>query len=67
MVEQTGAESFFSIFGFLIAVAAYVYYSFCLMVIANKTGTENSWLVWIRNIDAHTDCQSDHSRLPGIF
>ncbi|MBN1233205.1 MAG: hypothetical protein JXA60_07625 [Candidatus Coatesbacteria bacterium] len=25
----------------------YCYYSYCLMVIANKLGIENSWLAWI--------------------
>lgn len=28
-------------------VIFYVYFAYCLMVIANKTGTENAWMAWI--------------------
>lgn len=32
---------------FLIWVAFYVFFAFTLMTIANKLGTENSWMAWI--------------------
>ncbi len=30
-------------FGVLIYLAIYVYVAYCIMVIANKTNTENAW------------------------
>ncbi len=30
-----------------LAALAYVYYSVCLMAIAQKTGTENGWMAWV--------------------
>jgi hypothetical protein len=35
----------------------YVYYAICLMVIANKTGTHNSWLAWIPIANIYLMCK----------
>jgi magnesium-transporting ATPase (P-type) len=35
------------IFGLVIGLAFYVYYSLALQTIAKKTNTENAWLAWI--------------------
>lgn len=40
---NTGLLYFYLIFG----IAFYVYMAYCLMVIANKTGTENAWMAWV--------------------
>lgn len=31
----------------ILGAAFYVYMAYCLMVIANKTGTENAWMAWV--------------------
>ena len=37
----------FLAFGWLIAIVLYVYISFSLQTIADKTSTENGWFAWI--------------------
>jgi magnesium-transporting ATPase (P-type) len=35
------------LFFIFVVIAVYVFYAICLMKIANKTNTPNSWLAWI--------------------
>ncbi|MEA3273132.1 MAG: DUF5684 domain-containing protein [Patescibacteria group bacterium] len=36
-----------ALFGLVVGLAFYVYFSICLMKIAQKTNTENAWFAWI--------------------
>ncbi|MEM7008631.1 MAG: DUF5684 domain-containing protein [Thermodesulfobacteriota bacterium] len=42
---------------FLLYVLVYVYFAYTLMVIANKTNTENSWLAWIPIVNVYLMCK----------
>ena len=35
------------IFSFIFAIAAYVFFSYCLMRMANRIGAENTWFAWL--------------------
>ena len=41
----------------LFALAAYVYYSFSLMTIAGKTGTEHGWMAWVPILNLYLMCR----------
>ena len=41
----------------LFSLAAYVYYSFSLMTIADKTGTPNSWFAWLPFLNVYLMCR----------
>ena len=49
-------------FGLLMVLALYIYTSVCLMVIAQKTNTNNAWLAWIpiANIFLMTSVAKQH-------
>ena len=42
---------------FFIYVLIYIYCAYTLMVIANKTNTENSWLAWIPIANLYLMCK----------
>ncbi|MGB3364898.1 MAG: DUF5684 domain-containing protein [Thermodesulfobacteriota bacterium] len=44
-------------FGVLIYLAIYVYVAYCIMVIANKTNTENSWYAWVPILNLYLLCK----------
>jgi len=41
----------------IVYIALYVYIAYTLMVIANKTNTENSWLAWIPIANLYLMCK----------
>jgi len=43
--------------GLIFYLAIYVYVAYSLMVIANKTNTENSWLAWIPIANLYLMCK----------
>jgi hypothetical protein len=43
--------------GLIIYLAIYVYIAYSIMVIANKTNTENSWLAWIPIANLYLLCK----------
>ncbi|MCZ7583002.1 MAG: DUF5684 domain-containing protein [Deltaproteobacteria bacterium] len=47
----------FSIVQLIIFAGIYAYFAYCLMVIANKTGTENAWLAWIPIANIYLMCK----------
>jgi len=44
-------------FAVLVYIVIYVYIAYTLMVIANKTTTENSWLAWIPIANLYLMCK----------
>lgn len=42
-----GAMILIWLIAMVFALAVYIYFAFCLMKIANKTNTPNSWFAWI--------------------
>ncbi len=40
----------------LVMLIAYLYMSFCLMTIANKTNTPNGWMAWIPILNIYLMC-----------
>jgi hypothetical protein len=55
-MEYGGQESFFAAY-WIFWLIIYIYYAICLMVIANKTGTPNSWLAWIPIANIYLMCK----------
>jgi len=55
-MEYGGQQSIFAAY-WVIWLIGYVYYAVCLMVIANKTGTANSWLAWIPIANIYLMCK----------
>ncbi len=55
-MEYGGQESFWAAYG-IFWVIAYLYYAICLMMIANKTNTPNSWLAWIPIANIYLMCK----------
>ena len=47
-------DDFFSI---IVFVVLYVYLAYSLQVIADKTGTENSWFAWIPILNIYLMCK----------
>lgn len=45
------------LFSFIIPVAIYIYVAYSIMVIANRTNTENSWFAWIPIINLYLLCK----------
>ena len=45
------------LFSFIIAVAVYVYVAYSIMVIANRTNTENSWFAWVPILNLYLLCK----------
>lgn len=37
--------------------AIYVYFSFCFMTIANKTGTDGAWMAWVPIVQIYLMCK----------
>ncbi len=48
--------AFFAVY-WLLWLAIYVYFALCLMTIANKTGTPNSWFAWIPILNLYLMCK----------
>jgi len=46
-----------NVFSVIIAVAFYVYLSYSLQVIADKTNTENSWMAWVPIVNLYLLCK----------
>lgn len=44
-------------FAVLLYIVIYVYIAYTLMVIANKTNTENSWFAWIPILNLYLMCK----------
>ena len=44
-------------FGVLIWVVIYAYVAYSLMIIANKTNTENAWLAWVPIANIYLMCK----------
>jgi len=44
-------------FSFLIGIAIYVYVAYSIMVIANRTNTENSWFAWVPILNLYLLCK----------
>lgn len=42
---------------FIVLIAVYAYAAYCLMRIADNTGTENSWFAWIPILNIWLMCQ----------
>jgi hypothetical protein len=55
-MEYGGQETFWSAYG-IFWVIVYIYYAICLMMIANKTNTTNSWLAWIPIANIYLMCK----------
>jgi hypothetical protein len=55
-MEYGGQESVWGAY-WLFWLILYVYYAICLMVIANKTNTPNSWLAWIPIANVYLVCK----------
>ena len=55
-MEYGGQESFWAAYS-IFWVILYVYYAICLMIIANKTNTPNSWLAWIPIANIYLMCK----------
>jgi hypothetical protein len=55
-MEYGAQGSFWGISWFLWLIF-YIYYAICLMVIANKTNTPNSWLAWIPIANIYLMCK----------
>ena len=45
------------LFNFLIVVAIYIYVAYSIMVIANRTNTENSWFAWVPILNLYLLCK----------
>ena len=45
------------LFSFLIGIAIYVYVAYSIMVIANRTNTENSWFAWVPILNLYLLCK----------
>ena len=46
-----------NMFTFIVSIAVYVYLAYSLMVIADKTDTENSWFAWIPILNLYLMCK----------
>ncbi|MGB7055620.1 MAG: DUF5684 domain-containing protein [bacterium] len=55
-MEYGGQESFFAVY-WIFWLIIYIYYAICLMIIANKTNTPNSWLAWIPIANIYLMCK----------
>ncbi|MBE0434132.1 hypothetical protein IBX73_11805 [candidate division WOR-3 bacterium] len=55
-MEYGAQPSYFAAY-WLLWLIIYVYISFCLMTIANKTGTANAWLAWIPIANIYLMCK----------
>ncbi|MCK5391367.1 MAG: hypothetical protein KAJ31_02985 [Deltaproteobacteria bacterium] len=44
-------------FGVIVYIALYIYVAYCIMVIANKTNTENSWFAWVPILNLYLLCK----------
>ena len=55
-MEYGGQESFWAAYS-IFWVILYVYFAVCLMLIANKTNTPNSWLAWIPIANIYLMCK----------
>jgi len=45
------------LFNFLIVIAIYIYVAYSIMVIANRTNTENSWFAWVPILNLYLLCK----------
>lgn len=48
----------FSVGYFIVMLVFYVFVAYCLMVIAKKTNTPNSWMAWIPILNAYLMCKA---------
>jgi len=55
-MEYSGQESWLAVY-WVFWLILYVYLAICLMVIANKTNTPNSWLAWIPVANIYLMCK----------
>jgi len=55
-MEYGGQESWLAVY-WVFWLILYVYLAICLMVIANKTNTPNSWLAWIPVANIYLMCK----------
>jgi len=55
-MEYSGQESWLAVY-WIFWLILYIYYAICLMVIANKTNTPNSWLAWIPIANIYLMCK----------
>jgi uncharacterized membrane protein len=55
-MEYSGQESWLAAY-WVFWLILYVYLAICLMVIANKTNTPNSWLAWIPVANIYLMCK----------
>jgi glycopeptide antibiotics resistance protein len=42
---------------FIIYILLYIYFAYTLMIIANKTNTDNSWYAWIPIVNLYLMCK----------
>jgi len=56
-MDYSGQESWLAVY-WVFWLILYVYYAICLMVIANKTNTPNSWLAWIPIANIYLMCKA---------
>ena len=52
----TGIGLGMMMFQFLMIAVFYVYYSFCLMTIARKTGFTDDWMAWVPIVNIYYAC-----------
>ena len=55
-MEYSGQESWLAMY-WVFWLILYIYYAICLMLIANKTNTPNSWLAWIPIANIYLMCK----------
>lgn len=41
----------------ILYILIYIYFAYTLMIIANKTNTENSWYAWIPIVNLYLMCK----------
>lgn len=46
-----------NLFSVIIFIAFYVYFSYSLQVIADKTNTEDSWMAWVSIVNLYLLCR----------
>lgn len=46
-----------NLFSVIIFIAFYVYFSYSLQVIADKTNTEDSWMAWVPIVNLYLLCR----------
>ena len=55
-MEYGAQQSIFAAY-WVLWLVVYVYMAVCLMMIANKTGTANSWMAWIPILNIYLMCK----------